>query len=855
MPLEKFHYIYSIGTDALYTPEEKEVHKKLVKLYKIRKRWNSDTQKWRKACVNRVIKKYKAKLTELLDGSLEQDIHRTVDPNCLKDKFVINLFDSELTRALNMPDYQLSDELIMVNVYFFQVLKSIIFNGFILNGEKYVFYTASAGQIRTKRMIAIKESSYKRIQGRLFCGLTVDKINALGGINSNKFAAYAALTNSATDQWDGFDIRRAIVVDDFETKFPALVDYINYETYEVNRKTMDVDIPCTDGWGIVDGETTRMCRAPWIKGLLTQFPLQQWLREECPHDKRTVKDAWGKEHNLVEENIKVIFCLSQMKLKKFYSSWDEYCDEFEKNGCTVNYCNMEEENIKSSRINYQMLQQLSSITQPEIDRLVRRSNEDIEKIGVDYRTTMRLLGADDWNKDKSSLQEALSIYPELFRDEYSKEILRQTKKSLVKQAKAGKVRVNGKYLFVAPNPLPFLRWLTTGEESPYDELADGDVYTNQFPADSELMLLRSPSLGKEWAIKKNRRNEYLDKWLGQSKCIYTSSYDTVSKMLAFDCDGDKLLVIKDSNLLKVAKRTMDGVVPLYYEMKKAQGGELTPETIYRGMSLAYTSGNIGPISNLITIVHNNDEEDREEADLAIKWLTMETNFRIDGSKTLFFLTRPNFADKIIKKHTKSKLPNFFIYAKDKMYDQKHPEKSQVEPPNQSAMNRIAASIVPSRLKYNKNLGQLDYRMLMNVDAGFMISDNCQAIKSYDYWQMRVGTIEVPENVSADEDLYIYRKIRTQILNECRWDLDFVVNSLVAYLYTVRPNSHKKMLWACFGDVIVKNLKNNTKDLGQICPICGRRFKAKGNNKDKQIVCCAECKNKWDSARRHDRTDE
>ena len=181
-----------------------------------------------------------------------------------------------------------------------------------------------------------------------------------------------------------------------------------------------------------------------------------------------------------------------------------------------------------------MLQQLSSITQPEIDRLVRRSNEDIEQIGVDYRTTMRLLGADDWNKDKSSFQEALNIYPELFRDEYSKEILRQTKKSLVKQAKAGKVRVNGRYLFVAPNPLPFLRWLTTGEKSPYDELADGEVYTNQFSADSELMLLRSPSLGKEWAIKKNRRNEYLDKWLGQSKCIYTSSYDTVSKMLAFD---------------------------------------------------------------------------------------------------------------------------------------------------------------------------------------------------------------------------------------------------------------------------------------------------------------------------------
>ena len=36
------------------------------------------------------------------------------------------------------------------------------------------------------------------------------------------------------------------------------------------------------------------------------------------------------------------------------------------------------------------------------------------------------------------------------------------------------------------------------------------------------------------------------------------------------CDGDKLLVIKDNLLTRVAKRNMEGVVPLYYEMKKAK---------------------------------------------------------------------------------------------------------------------------------------------------------------------------------------------------------------------------------------------------------------------------------------------
>ena len=93
-----------------------------------------------------------------------------------------------------------------------------------------------------------------------------------------------------------------------------------------------------------------------------------------------------------------------------------------------------------------------------------------------------------------------------------------------------------------------------------------------------------------------------------------------------------MLVVKDRTLINVAKRTMQGVVPLYYEMKKAKGGLLTADSMYESMSLAYTCGNIGPISNLISVVHNNNEKDREEADKVVKWLTMETNFTINISR-------------------------------------------------------------------------------------------------------------------------------------------------------------------------------------------------------------------------------
>lgn len=73
-------------------------------------------------------------------------------------------------------------------------------------------------------------------------------------MNPNKYLAYLALNNSATDVWKDFDIDKAIVVDDFETDVPGLVDYISDITYEIERKEMGATIPHMDGCGIMLGE-------------------------------------------------------------------------------------------------------------------------------------------------------------------------------------------------------------------------------------------------------------------------------------------------------------------------------------------------------------------------------------------------------------------------------------------------------------------------------------------------------------------------------------------------------------------------------------------------------------------------
>lgn len=545
MSLSSQVFAFSVGTDSFYEPQEQYCHKRLLKLYKARNEYKKDPKKhpqevwwqeskeWRKSAINRVLTKEKNKLSEILDKRTEDRTPRRLNPEALNTKNVISLFESSLTRALKLKTNELTDLVIVVNIFFFQVFKNIILDGFMYKGEKYIFLTASAGQIRQKKAVFIKESAYAKVKDRLTCGLDFDEINYAGGVNPNKYCSYLALNNSATDVWEDFDIDRAIVVDDFETSVHGLVDYINDITYKIERKHMGVTIPHMDGCGIMLGEKTRMVRGPWFKGLLVTFPFDEFIREKCGGE-AVVCDIYGNEHHIIAEKVKYIFTKSQFKMAKYYDSWECYKAKFKNYGCEFCYCNIEEDYIPKARINYQMLQTLTDMTDEEIGRITKQSVDEIETIGFDYQTTMRLLGATDYNTDKSYFQEALTIYPELFKDQYSRDVLKQTKKSLVKQAKAGRLRVNGHYTFLSPDLYAFCEWLFLGEQNPKGLLEDGQVYCRDYRDGDELACLRSPHLYREWPIRDNVRNDELDRWFGMTKCVYTSCHDTISRILQFD---------------------------------------------------------------------------------------------------------------------------------------------------------------------------------------------------------------------------------------------------------------------------------------------------------------------------------
>src|SRR5574344_456923 len=229
--------------------------------------------------LNAAITSNKQKLTDLLFANTNI---RFLRQEYIADKNIVSVFESMLTRTLGMKAGELYDDFFIVRTYYFDVLKSLILNGFIFNGERYVCFTASAGQIRTKKTVFIKQSLWEKYQKTLMCGLTVDKINSRGGININKYLAYLALCNSATDKLDNFDITKSIVVDDMETIVTGTVDFIDHKTYTITRKEMGIPITHTDGCGMMLPRVSKknmMVRLPWVKGLLASFPFDKFIKE------------------------------------------------------------------------------------------------------------------------------------------------------------------------------------------------------------------------------------------------------------------------------------------------------------------------------------------------------------------------------------------------------------------------------------------------------------------------------------------------------------------------------------------------------------------------------------------------
>lgn len=865
MALDKQYCIYGLDTSALYFEDEQNVEQKM---YVIRAQKEAYKEILRDETLSEAIKfvlkkKYKqvskelATLKETLLSMMRGNMGRKRQLNQAKlnPRNRISIFDSELTRCFDMTPLNfnvkqttentiVNEQIMVITVFFFEVLENIIHNGFYYNGRKYVYFASSAGQIRTKKAVFVREDLLNENWNRLSCGLSVEEVNRKGGMNLNKYNAYLALCNSATEEWTDFDIDRCIVVDDFETNVVTEVDYVDDRDYSITRQTMPVPIPHTDGCGMISPELSDknfMLRMAWTKGLLGVFDFKGFIKEKGCSSK--IKDIWGKEWDIIEDDIQIILTKSQLKMAAYYDSWDEYKSKFRKYGCKAGKCNVEENRFKKASINYQAIQSFIDYKDAELKQMCSQSVDFINSVCSDKQSQLELFGIREGKPryKYNGMQKCLIEYNGLLKDNYFREQLRELRKKKIKELYSAKFKINGYYTFLLPDLYAFCEWLFDGKQVPEGLLQNYEVHCRLLDYNKEVDCLRSPHLYFEHAIRNNVTSSETEKWFITDAC-YTSTHDVISKVLQFDVDGDRTLVLQDDNIINVAKRNQTGIVPLYYNMRKAAKEPITDESRYRGLSTAFTGGNIGIVSNNISKIKNSEEirnpDKKQEAIDCLKWLCMVNNETIDYAKTLYKSVPPKSVKKIISKYVNKKLPAFFVYAKDKTFE-------CVAEMNDCIVNRIKTLYPEDGFKLTfEDKKRFDYRMLMNNAE---IGVDLNVLEAY---SEAVSTVKLKVGREEDNNNIVIAEViqKMQQLNYTQSDIcDMLIKDMFKEHVVFKNDRRKDIFFHIYGDIIYENIVANKAKYVYVCIDCGADIK-KVNGKCRCAECQAKYRRKAENAR-------
>ncbi|MEA4921059.1 MAG: hypothetical protein VB078_09080 [Clostridiaceae bacterium] len=864
---------------------------------------------------------------DIIEHSLKNDQNERIFPeNKLLNKknqknkhYIVGTSQSILTRTLKWQDKQKKDTDIMDDVivlsanvdakddkYAKILLKKFVINGFTFKNNKYVFFTASAGQIRGREAMFIKKAEYDKVKNTLTCGLTWDRINnpiieraGNKGIIANKYLAYSALCSSTSKLFKELSVDKCIVVKDFGSDVPGLVDYvtIDKENYSITRQNMEVPITHTDGCGMILPSKSKEAftiRGPWFKGLLVPFKFDLFIKEADKADPSVnhglVQDIYGDWHDILEEKIEVIFTESQFKMWKYFKDWNEYKNNFHKYGCQFAKCKTQKETVKPGKTSYQYLQTLTDITSEELKTLCNLSNKELTRKCTDYKY-MYESHSPKKKSEVRPLWNAVNLYPALLIDSHTKAELRKEAESFCNNCLGGKLRVEGYNTFVVPDLFAFCEHLFLKKDKPEGLIPNGEVSCSLYDDKEKLDCLRSPHWSREHAIRYNRINQDCKKWFCKEVCFF-SCHDVITRILQADFDGDASLVVNDKTLVEAAERNMQGVAPLYYPMSKGDPKILTKENLYEGMVAAYKYS-IGALANPLSKLWSHNPKGKELE--YIKVFTAASNFYVDYAKTL---QAPVLPKEITNEKTilgKEAFPYFWQYtdnfkkAKKKKDEQlKYYEKNRRK--NEFGQDEDIDEIIEDEVVNDESKGTSANVMLTKyLHAGIKSSPSdlstvdkvSNYIQDKPYIDLHAFKADIADHIDytllmcnhkQKIDTELYQKVIAEYKESARTDalapdgIDLtsevtssynsygcsilktklhaiepdsikVTDMLITYLFgPAAPEARKSMFWQCYGNIICENLKRNLEGT-KVCQKCLKMFKVKADNE----FICPDCK--------------
>lgn len=715
------------------------------------------------------------------------------------------------------------------------VLEQVVRNGVDMNGKHYIFYTSSTGQMKDTEITLFEENYWNENQYALMCGLTEERINAKGGINMGKFFSAKALNISNSKRIDtDISIDDVIIVPDFQTTVKGMVNYLDVDTLDIEQMEREIDIQHMDGAGVFLPDMlpcSCQIRGGFLKGAVFPFDFHKFIkvfnnRLSDAH----MRDAWGGKLTIDDFlNAKMILTDSQLKMRKYYNSMEEYRECFKESGLSITINNCAHTSKDEVNVAYQPFQTIprENLTDDAIAKVTQKTIDFINNAKKVPKAALKLMGieletdgleepdpeVEQYVNVLSPLNAAILKYPKMLNDVHVQKKMKSALLSARKQAQGCKLILDGTWSYICPDLFAFCEWLFLGEDIPKGLVPEGYIFNHYYDDKKDIhetCCIRYPHLSDcEHAIRKVLRSGDCNEWFDGNDTV-VSSHDLISKALMADWDGDHICNIHDNTFLDLLDRSQ---YPLYYDMTKAEPASISHEAIMKCLTSSFFDNeNIGYVSNSITKIFNSENEPDIKM---VRVLCAFNNFVIDYFKTQKSMDLKEYAE-IYKRYKdkKAKCPWFFQYAKEKKKKscEEYNEKGNCDRISKYIKNHTAQGI--SKVDYSTS-EQFNPEVLKNKEIKVKRqSDEYDKLRvlmmhlkkeRQDIYKKVKDDLEAKESDKQIFYIYCVAKIREIIFDKME-AANYLVD--IEYYTDENKNDTKDILWNCFGDILYQNLCTN-----------------------------------------------
>lgn len=371
-------------------------------------------------------------------------------------------------------------------------MRKLVFEGFYVNGIKYVISERSASMVRQGMLSFVDESISEELNKRVSMDLDFSK----KPVTISKYEAYRGLCLSSCHCLENW-YPKIIVVPDYETIIPnQTIKYvydkkINFKDRDTGKdrewiqkdiatKTTDIKINAFDGCGICHPSIMRefekrigtderinsiVLRAPYIKGCVHEMNYEDFYKER---NVKSIRDIWGKEYDVTPGSEPLIIITESMyKGYKYfnytgtYKDWKKYWEIFRKyNNCigVAKWNFTLDQEPLMTRVNYQVLQDLD-LDFEDFKHLADDSikwYEDIINNGPIYTYCFLGISEDSVDEPLNNYAAAIIRNPEMIKEQSVRDYLNNLLEKYRNEFKCGKLWINSTFKFLVPDMIALM---------------------------------------------------------------------------------------------------------------------------------------------------------------------------------------------------------------------------------------------------------------------------------------------------------------------------------------------------------------------------------------------------------------